>query len=46
LDDADTEYKNIIQLVEEARQTCQENNLELTPNPYTNIKPDVSYLYE
>ena len=42
LGEANAEYKNIIRLVEEARQTSRENNLELTPNPYTNIQSDVS----
>ncbi|CAF4576954.1 unnamed protein product, partial [Rotaria sp. Silwood1] len=40
LGEADTEYKNIIRLVEDARQTCQDNNLDLPPNPYTNIQPE------
>ncbi|CAF3492349.1 unnamed protein product [Rotaria sp. Silwood1] len=43
LGEADTEYKNIIRLVEDARQTCQDNNLDLPPNPYTNIQPEVEY---
>ena len=43
LGEADAEYKNIIRLVNDARQTCQDNGLELTPNPYTNIQPDVSF---
>jgi hypothetical protein len=42
LGEAGTEYKNIIRLVDDARQTCQDNKLELTPNQYTNIQPDVS----
>lgn len=41
LGEADAEYKNIIRLVNDARQTCQDNGLELTPNPYTNIQPEV-----
>ena len=44
LDDANSEFKAIIRLVEEARQICHENNLEITSNPYTNIESDVSYL--
>jgi hypothetical protein len=43
LGEADAEYKNIIRLISDARQTCQDNGLEITPNPYTNIQPDVSY---
>jgi hypothetical protein len=43
LGEADNEYKNIIHLVNDAKQTSQDNSLELTPNPYTNIQPDVSY---
>lgn len=42
LGEADAEYKTIIRLVNDAKQTCQDNGLELTPNPYTNIQPDVS----
>ncbi len=42
LGEADAEYKNIIRLVNDARQTCQDNGLELTPNPYTNISPEVN----
>ena len=41
LGEADKEYKTIIHLVDEAQQACQENNLELPPNPYTNIQPTV-----
>lgn len=44
LGDANNEFQTIIRLVEEARQICHENNLEITPNPYTNIESDVSYL--
>ncbi|CAF3992133.1 unnamed protein product [Rotaria magnacalcarata] len=40
LGEADAEYKNIIRLVTEARQTCQENGLEFVSNPYSNIKPE------
>ncbi|UJR15494.1 hypothetical protein I4U23_002437 [Adineta vaga] len=40
LDDANNEYKTIIRLVDEVRQICHENNLEITPNPYTNIEAD------
>jgi hypothetical protein len=43
LGEADKEYKNIVRLVEDAQQTCQRNNVDLTPNPYTNIQPDVSF---
>ncbi len=42
LGEADAEYKNIIRLVNDAIQTCQDNGLEITPNPYTNIPPDVN----
>jgi len=42
LGEADAEYKNIIRLVSDAIQTCQDNGLEITPNPYTNIQPDVN----
>ncbi|CAF1180208.1 unnamed protein product [Adineta ricciae] len=40
LGEADVEYKNIIRLVNDAKQTCQDNGLEITPNPYTNIQPE------
>ncbi|CAF4913909.1 unnamed protein product, partial [Rotaria sp. Silwood1] len=40
LGEAGAEYKNIIRLVNDARQTCLDHGLELTPNPYTNIQPD------
>ncbi|CAF1477539.1 unnamed protein product [Rotaria sordida] len=40
LGEADAEYKNIIRLVEDAQQKCRDNNLDLSPNPYTNIQPD------
>jgi actinin alpha len=40
LGEADAEYKNIIRLVNDAKQTCLDNGLEITPNPYTNIQPD------
>jgi len=43
LGEADKEYKNIVRLVEDVKQTSQANNLELTANPYTNIQPDVSF---
>jgi actinin alpha len=43
LGEADKEYKNIDHLVQDVQQICQDNNLELTPNPYTNIQSDVSY---
>lgn len=43
LGEADAEYKNIIRLVNDARQTCLDNGLEITPNPYTNIQPDVNF---
>lgn len=42
LGDADAEYKSIVRLVNDARQTCLDNGLELTPNPYTIIQPEVN----
>lgn len=43
LGDADAEYKSIVRLLTDARQTCLDNGLELTPNPYTNIQPEVNH---
>ncbi len=43
LGEADKEYKTIIHLVDDAQQTGEENNVELSSNPYTNIQPDVSH---
>ncbi|CAF0792573.1 unnamed protein product [Didymodactylos carnosus] len=40
LGEADGEYKNIVRLLDSARQTCEDNGLELSPNPYSNIKPE------
>ncbi|CAF4858972.1 unnamed protein product, partial [Rotaria socialis] len=42
LGEAGAEYKNIIRLVSDARQTCQENGLEFISNPYSNIQPEVN----
>ncbi|CAF2152013.1 unnamed protein product [Rotaria magnacalcarata] len=40
LGDADAEYKTIMRLVDDAQQTSKDNNLDLPPNPYTNIQSE------
>jgi len=40
LDDANKEYESIIKIVEEIRNNCNENHLEVPTNPYTNISAE------
>lgn len=42
LDDANKEYESIIKFVEEIRNNCNENHLEVPTNPYTNISAEVN----